>query len=119
MIPVPADVARASVAATGAVAIAVAAKPAIISGVMNFSFAIIFPVYPLNGRLTPPNFSEIRKSAELRNYPGSKPFHLYPQTHRKASSTGTASVEATTASGTRCGSAIASAALARPIPRAD
>jgi hypothetical protein len=34
-----------SAAAIGAAAIAVAAAPAMTSGAMNFSFAIMFPVY--------------------------------------------------------------------------
>ena len=56
MLDVPVATAKDSAAAIGAAAIAVAAAPAMTSGAMNFSFAIIFPVYHANSELKPPNF---------------------------------------------------------------
>jgi hypothetical protein len=46
----PVATAKDCVAATGAVAIAAAAAPAITSGAMNFRFATIYPVYHQKAR---------------------------------------------------------------------
>jgi hypothetical protein len=51
VIEVPVTTARDSAAATGAAAIAVAAAPAMTSGAMNFSFAIIISGLPLSENL--------------------------------------------------------------------